>query len=385
MLHDFLTANYQTLVGRCRAKVVNRRIPWASDAELLHGIPLFLEQLIRTLQLEQTGTPLESRKEPGSLEPERIAVHSDIGTSAAKHGNELLRQGFTVDQVVHDYGDLCQAITELALELDAQVTTEEFRTLNRCLDNAIADAVTEFGRQRDNAISTEGAHAVTEQLGSLAHELRNLLNSAMLAVAAIKAGEVGLGGATGAVLDRSLLGLRNVIDRSLVDVRLAVGLPAAREHIELGSFIAEIQVAGVLEATAKGCVFIVSSVEDGLAICADRQMLSSAVANLLQNAFKFTRGRSDVSLRVSRDNDRVLIEVEDECGGLPPGAAEKFFEPFEQAGTDRTGLGLGLSITRRSVEANGGLLRVRDLPGSGCIFIIDLPLQPAAPHTEVSA
>jgi signal transduction histidine kinase len=385
MLHDFLTANYQTLVGRCRAKVVNRRIPWASDAELLHGIPLFLEQLIRTLQLEQTGTPLESRNVLESSEPERIAMNSDIGTSAAKHGNELLRHGFTVDQVVHDYGDLCQAISELALELDAPVTTAEFRTLNRCLDNAIADAVTEFGRQRDNAISTEGAHAVAERLGSLAHELRNLLNSAMLAVAAIKAGNVGIAGATGAVLDRSLLGLRNLIDRSLVDVRLTVGLPAAREHIDLAEFVAQVQVAGVLEATARGCVFIVSAVEDGLAVCADRQMLSSAVANLLQNAFKFTRGRSDVSLRVSRDEDRVLIEVEDECGSLPLGAFEKLFQPFEQAGADRTGLGLGLSITRRNVEANGGLLRVRDLPGIGCVFIIDLPLQPAAPHAEVRA
>jgi signal transduction histidine kinase len=384
MLHEFLTANYHLLVARCRAKVVNRRTPWASDAELLHGIPLFLEQLIRTLQVEETGTPLESRKVSGAAEPERIAVDSDIGTSAAKHGNELLRQGFTVDQVVHDYGDLCQAITELALELDAPVSTDEFRTLNRCLDNAIGDAVTEFGRQRDNAIATEGAHAVAERLGALAHELRNLLNSAMLAVVAIKAGEVGLAGATGAVLDRSLLGLRNVIDRSLVDVRLAVGLPAAREHIDLAEFIAEVKVAGSLEATAKGCVFIAAPVEDGLVVLADRQMLSSAVANLLQNAFKFTRGHSDVELRVSREDDRVLIEIQDECGGLPQGAAERLFLPFEQAGDNRTGLGLGLSITQRSVEANGGLVRVRDVPGSGCVFTIDLPLRSAAPHAELS-
>ena len=187
MLHEFLTANYQTLVARCRAKVAKRTVPRPSDAELLHGIPLFLEQLIKTLQIEETSTPLESRKVSGPSEPGKTPVSSEIGTTAAKHGNELLRQGFTVDQVVHDYGDLCQAITELAVEQDAPVTTDEFRTLNRCLDNAIADAVTEFGRQRDNLISTEGAQAMGERLGSLAHELRNLLDSAMLAVAAIKA------------------------------------------------------------------------------------------------------------------------------------------------------------------------------------------------------
>lgn len=278
MLHEFLTANRRTLITRCREKVAKRTAPRPSDAELQHGIPLFLEQLVKTLQLEQTATPLEIRKVSGPSEPGRTPVSSEIGTTAAKHGKELLRQGFTADQVVHDYGDLCQAITELAIETDAPVTTDEFRTLNRCLDNAIADAVTEFGRQRDSLISTEGAHAMSERLGYLAHELRNLLDSAMLAVAAIKSGDVGMAGATGAVLDRSLIGLRNVIDRSLADVRLAVGMPAQRERIGLAEFIAEIQVAGIMEAKARGCSLTVCPVEQGLAVYADRQMLSSARA-----------------------------------------------------------------------------------------------------------
>jgi signal transduction histidine kinase len=71
--------------------------------------------------------------------------------------------------------------------------------------------------------------------------------------------------------------------------------------------------------------------------------------------------------------DRVVIEIEDECGGLPPGKAEELFQPFMQRAADRSGLGLGLSISNRGVEANGGRLHVRDLPGKGCIFTIDLP------------
>lgn len=382
MLHEFLAANRQTLITRCRAKVAKRTTPRANDAELLHGIPLFLEQLVKTLQLEQTSTPSESRKVSGPAEPGKTPVFSEIGTTAAKHGNELLKHGFTVDQVVHDYGDLCQAITELAVEHDATVTTDEFRTLNRCLDNAIADAVTEFGRQRHNQILTDGAQAMGERLGFLAHELRNLLDSAMLAVAAIKAGDVGIAGATGAVLDRSLIGLRNLIDRSLADVRLTVGMPAQRERIGLAEFIADVQVAGVLEAKARGCALTVGPVERGLAVDADRQMLSSAVANLLQNAFKFTQRHSHVSLRAYAAADRALIEIEDECGGLPQGAAEELFRPFERRGADRTGLGLGLSITRRSVAANGGTVRVRDLPGTGCVFTIDLPLRSEPPSVE---
>jgi signal transduction histidine kinase len=111
-------------------------------------------------------------------------------------------------------------------------------------------------------------------------------------------------------------------------------------------------------------------------------MLSSAVANLLQNAFKFSRLHGHVSLRTRVAADRVLIEIQDECGGLAQGTLEKLFRPFEQAGTDRTGLGLGLSITRRSVEANGGTVGVRDLPGAGCIFTIDLPLRSDPQHVE---
>ena len=123
-----------------------------------------------------------------------------------------LKSGFTVDQVVHDYGDLCQAITGLALERGAPIGVDEFQTLNRCLDNAIADAVTEFAYQRDSVLAQRDVQAMNERLGSLAHELRNHVYVASLAVTAIKAGTVGITGATGAALDRSLIGLRSLID-----------------------------------------------------------------------------------------------------------------------------------------------------------------------------
>jgi signal transduction histidine kinase len=376
MLHEFLTANHDRLIARCKAKVARRTGPQPFDPERQHGIPLFLEQLVNTLQLEQTHSTLASLRVSGPPDTAKTPVYSEIGMAAATHGSELLRQGLSVDQVVHDYGDLCQSITELAAELRAPVTVEEFHTLNRCLDNAIADAVTEFSRQRDNLISTEGAQAMGERLNALAHELRNLLDCAMLSVEAIKRGNVGVRGSTSIVLDRALVGLRNVVDQSLANVRLAVGMPVQGERIDLAEFIAEVKVSGQLEANARGCAFTGWPVEEGLALFADRQMLSSAVANLLQNAFKFTRAHSHVSLKAYAAADRVLIEIEDECGGLPHGTADKLFRPFEQGGIDRSGLGLGLPIAQRSVEANRGAIRVRDRPGTGCTFIIDLPLAP---------
>src|SRR5688572_1525411 len=142
MLHEFLTNNRSELIERCRLKVAGRSAPRVTQAELAHGIPLFLDQLIKTLQLEQSSEPMKSRRVSGPAGG-ASPVSSEMGTAAALHGRELLQQGFTVDQVVHDYGDLCQAITDLAFERKAPIEIDEFRTLNRCLDNGIAEAVTE--------------------------------------------------------------------------------------------------------------------------------------------------------------------------------------------------------------------------------------------------
>lgn len=380
MLHAFLTANRADLIDRCRLKVAQRRAPKPSDAELEHGIPHFLDQLIKTLRVEQTAQPLQSRMVSGESGGDGSGL-SEMGTAAAQHGRELLQDGVTVDQVVHSYGDLCQAITDLAFEQDAPVGVDEFRTLNRCLDNAIADSVSEFSYQRDLLREDAGVHALNERMGFFAHELRNLIQKATLAMSAVKAGNVGLAGATGAVLDRSLIGLRNLVDRSLADVRVSAGMPPRRELIPLAAFIAEVKISAALEAQARGCGLDVSQVEPGLTVEADRELLFSALGNLLQNAFKFTEQSTEVVLHAYAAGDRVLIEVEDCCGGLPPGDAERMFQPFTQDSADKSGLGLGLSICRRSVEANGGVLSVRNIPGAGCVFTVDLPRHMASPHS----
>jgi signal transduction histidine kinase len=372
MLHHFLAANRDDLIKRCTRKVAERRAPKRSDNELQHGIPHFLEQLIETLRVEQTSEPLRSREVSGPSGGEGSAM-SEIGATATRHGRELLRQGCTVDQVVHDYGDLCQSITDLAFEQETAFEVDEFRTLNRCLDNAIANSVAEFAYQRDLVLEDAGSHALNERLGFLAHELRNLIHTATLAVTAMKAGNVGLAGATGAVLDRSLIGLRNLVDRSLADVRVSAGMPPRRELLYLAQFIADIKISASLEAQARGCGFAVAAVDPSLAVSADRELLASAIGNLLQNAFKFTEQNTEVSLHVHPTADRILIDVQDNCGGLPAGDAERMFVPFAQNSVDKSGLGLGLSICRRSVEASGGVLSVRDIPGTGCVFTIDLP------------
>jgi signal transduction histidine kinase len=372
MMHEFLTRHRAELIERCRAKVAQRDAPKGSPEELEHGIPLFLDQLIKTLRVEETADPIESRKVSGAAGG-GDSESSEIGGGAARHGGELFTRGFTVEQVVHDYGDLCQAITDLAVETQAPFAIDEFRTLNRCLDNAIAGAVTEFNYQRDFIIAGNEATALNKRLGFFAHEVRNLLNTATLALQAIKEGNVGLSGATGAILDRSLVGLRILVDRSLTEVRMSAGMPAQPRLFSLADFVAEVKLSASLEAKVRECVLHISVVDPELAVDADRHLLLSAVGNLLQNAFKFSHSGSEVRLHAYAAADRILIDVEDQCGGLPCGAAEKMFRPFMQADADRTGLGLGLAISQSSVEANGGALRVRDVPGTGCVFTIDLP------------
>jgi hypothetical protein len=181
-LSEFIGLHRDELIGRCRTKVAQRSTPCATEAEIARGVPLFIDQLAAELRhgLSQT---------------------SEISKSAVEHGHDLLRQGFTVGQVVHDYGDICQAITDLAVESAAPISTDDFRTLNRCLDDAIAAAVTEFGR----------AQGVTQAGES--QEVQILTEAAITAFEVLRTGNVGVGGSTGAVLYRSLLAIRALVDR----------------------------------------------------------------------------------------------------------------------------------------------------------------------------
>lgn len=281
--------------------------------------------------------------------------------------------GLTVDQVVHDYGDLCQAITDLAVERDVPFQVDEFRTLNRCLDNAISDAVTEFSFQKDAIAAEASAIASNQRMGFFAHELRNLLGTASLAFSASKAGNLNLNGATGAILGRSLTGLEKLIASSLEEVITINQFAGVLGAFSLADFIAELAASAALSATMHGCSLRVLPVDETLALLGAREALLAAVANVLQNAFKFTHPGTEVLLTAYSSGEHILIEVADHCGGLGEGVAETMFLPFSQAGVNRTGIGLGLTIARQSAFASGGALTVRDVPGEGCVFTFSLP------------
>src|SRR6185312_12817153 len=213
MLREFLSENREELIERCRLKVTMRRAPKATPHELSHGVPLFLDQLMEVF-------PRAVRMDDGKDLAGGLKTDQDIAASASQHGQELLKHGFTIEQVVHDYGDLCQSVTELAAEREAPITVLEFGSLNITLDNAIASAVASYTLDHEATLGPGSGLAATERLGILANTMRNLLNTAILAASAMKRGSVGLGGATAAALDRSLLAMRGLIDSTLAEVRL---------------------------------------------------------------------------------------------------------------------------------------------------------------------
>jgi signal transduction histidine kinase len=170
----------------------------------------------------------------------------------------------------------------------------------------------------------------------------------------------------------SLSRLRTLVDRSLAEVRLGAGI-ANIEQVSLFEFIAELTVNARISAEERGQCLTVGSVASDVVVDVDRQLLASAVSNLLQNAFKFTPPGGDVALLTHATQHRVSIEICDGCGGLPSGSAESLFHPFMQRSADHSGLGLGLSIALKAVQINSGDITVRDIPGKGCVFTIDLP------------
>jgi len=381
MMRDFLADNRKELIERCRARAAQRPARAATELQLQNGVPMFLDQLVAKLDAQHAPNSIGTGETSGTTGGE-VSSSSPIGKSAGLHGRMLFTLGYSIEQVVHDYGDLCQSIMDLAYERDAKFPVSDFRTLNSCLDNAIADAATEYSYQRDVNVTEDHALEIDEQLGILADDLRCQLGTAVLAFAAARTGSLNLAGATGSLLEHSLMNLQNLIDTSLTELRLGVKRSAKHQLILLADFIAEIRNTANIEARARGFTLTVPAVDTAISVDVDHDLLLSAVGNLLQNAFKFSHEHAQITLNAYSVADRVLIDVVDNCGGLPLGEAEKMSSSFMRPNEDKSELGAALSIAWRSVKANDGVLTVRDVPGKGCIFSINLPRY--ANHENVS-
>jgi len=379
-LLDFLRRNESEILTS-----IDNRSPALATArlaseQLQRGLPIFFKQLLEVLeQLSANSAASELDTDESATAPSPTghttipppmsrAYDVEVMKSAGAYGKELQRLGFNLSHVVHAYGAICQAITGLAISKKAAITAGEFRELNRCLDTAIAAAVTTFLADRAVGDNTREI----EHLGFLAHELRNGLAIINTSLHLIKGGTVGFGGSTGQVLDRALKRQQELIDRSLAEVRLRVDPKVHKESASLLKLVDQIVATAEGDARQKKQVLEIE-VEPGLDIVADQYLLLSAVSNVVQNAIKYSCVGATIRIRGHSADHCTIIEVEDECGGLRTSTPGDLFKPFEQDGKNRSGMGLGLAIAQRAIRLNDGTIDVQNVPGRGCIFRIALP------------
>jgi len=341
----------QSWAQKIRGMVADASLP---RAELLDHIPAFVDELTQALFPDAVPLPPTS-------------------ATAAEHGEQRLGLGFDVTEVVREYGALHACILDLAGDAGMTLTSSEQGLVQRWISAGVADAVGEYVRQRD----LEFQRQTSEHLGFIAHELRNPLGVARMALDRLRR-EVVSQSRTMDMMDRNLRRASELIDNVLNQASLKMGVAPQLMPLELAPFLREIESDASGEATAKSIKTSVTA-PAGLTIEADPRMLRSAVSNLLHNALKFTPENSSVTVTAAEVEGRVVIEVADGCGGLPPGRADELFIPLVQRGTDRRGFGLGLAIALQAAEAHQGTVRVKDRPGTGCVFILDLPLTTTRP------
>ena len=351
MLYEFLEKNGVEILALTEQKALKLAGTLPSSQELKEGLPLFYGHLINYLKNPKSGL-----------------LEENIVKGAAIHGKELMRLNYTLSHVVHAYGAMCQSVTELAQRKNFEIETHEFNDLNLCLDIAIASGVSEF--QFQSVLVTEDREV--QHLGFLVHELRNALSSATIAHEMIKQGLVGNTGNTSRVLGENLTRMRNLIDRSLSEVRMRADPEVHVEKFSLNVLVDQILVTAQSEARSKNQE-LTSDIRLTFELQTDRQLLLSAVANIIQNAIKYSKNGGRIVVRAAESASNVIIEIEDACGGIKPEVMKNLFKPFASGGFDQTGLGLGLMIVQRAVDLLQGKISINNIPGSGCTFRIELP------------
>lgn len=349
LLHEFMSAHRDEILSACAVEV--RGAMSSEQAEPF--VENFYDEVLRAVRrdsgMRDSRSPL-----PGSSD------------TAARFGAERQRAGMAVTEVPMIFAAISQALGKTGELYGLTISAEEYKILNRCLDAGVATSIENFWK-RDKARETQ---LITERFGFMAHDLRNALGNANLAFKLMRAGAVDVNGRTADVLARNLMRMEALVAQCLGSARLDGGTVPALLPVHVASVLRNLEASAIPDRD----VNIRLELDEQLFIAADEMLLTSAISNLLHNALKFSPVGAAVWLRADCIDGAVLIEVEDECGGLSPDAPLDIFAAYaKRQERNPTGTGLGLAIAKRAVEAMRGSLSVVDRPGHGCTFTARFP------------
>jgi signal transduction histidine kinase len=335
---------------------VQRDVAEAHGVELTQlrdGIPDYLSAMVRLLK-------------GGNLE--LLAGHASSAWAdvAREHGITRVRIGFDISQLIHEFVVLRRVISDVA-DRDLGLATAK-SLIGEIVEAAIAVAVKAYVDARD----IEARRTQAESIAFLTHELRNPLTSALLTASRLRSQARPEDARLVETLERNLERLNELIDGVLLTQKLDAGqMEVTPSDVELGPLLDSALEAARKVAEAKRLAFH-ASYDPGLTARLDPVLTRSAIANLVDNAVKYTDA-GEVDVEVLDRRDEILVNVRDTCSGLSAEELRTIFDPFKRGRSTQGGTGLGLAIARRAVEAQGGSIRGESPGTTGCRFSITLP------------
>jgi signal transduction histidine kinase len=298
------------------------------------------------------------------------ASRESLGDIAREHALSRIRMGFDIDHLVRELSLFRRTVLQVLREDGVEVTPEAAETIARGTELAMAASIKSYVDAREGEVRKEQA----EQVGFVAHELRG-----PLAAAAMSTEVLHRMGVPSEQHERMLDRIRRNFQRAtyLTDELLQAG------RLESGSFahqLSETTIGAIIDelvdsarqaAEAKGCE-LTASYDPNARVVADVGLTRKAVECLLDNAVKYT-DRGAIRLVVDESSTAISVHVRDSCPGIPEEELPRVFESFQRGRNGKPGTGLGLSLARRAVEAQGGTICAESRNGGGCHFWFTLP------------
>lgn len=332
--------------------------------------------------MDEPQTKFEQKEKAHGNQPSSNGEDSE----AQVHAGLRMIDGFTVDQVVGEFRALRASILSLWSKYqstDVQTEPDQITRFNESIDQMLNESVVRHAELE--AVAREQSQRRDAFLATLSHELRNplatIINGVQL-VTASAATNPSLA-LVAAMMHRQAAHMMRLLDDLLDLARIS------RDRIQLKMVTTDLRecVQDALDAnraviTQKAHVLKVDMPQEPIVVACDCTRIMEVVSNLLNNAAKYSPTGSNIEVSLSRDEQHVMISVKDDGTGIDTALLPRIFDAFYFSGDDnvgKSGLGIGLWLTRNLVELHAGTIVVRsEGPGRGAEFCVKIPLRPGS-------